>query len=165
MYYIKSDVLKVDICHWQSLANHQELTIYWGVLIKKFKIKKGEITRLAFTIICFSHLGTQLSLSFSQGTSMDISQWVQICQHDISISEYIYVNKIFLLSVISRQISQSADMLQVRVRVWRIYSNILVTNIYSDIRSYQFFFYEYIRTFVRVKFFERIYSDICWWVC
>ena len=32
------------------------------------------------------------------------------------------------------------------------YSNILVTNIYSDIRSYQFFFYEYIRTFVRVKF-------------
>ena len=32
------------------------------------------------------------------------------------------------------------------------YSNILVTNIYSDIRSYQFFFCEYIRTFVRVKF-------------
>ena len=32
------------------------------------------------------------------------------------------------------------------------YSNILATNIYSDIRSYQFFFYEYIRTFVRVKF-------------
>ena len=32
------------------------------------------------------------------------------------------------------------------------YSNILVTNIYSDIRSFQFFFYEYIRTFVRVKF-------------
>ena len=32
------------------------------------------------------------------------------------------------------------------------YSNILVTNIYSDIRSYQFFFYKYIRTFVRVKF-------------
>ena len=32
------------------------------------------------------------------------------------------------------------------------YSNILVTNIYSDIRSYQFFFYEYIRAFVRVKF-------------
>ena len=32
------------------------------------------------------------------------------------------------------------------------YSNILVTNIYSDIRSYQFFFFEYIRTFVRVKF-------------
>ena len=32
------------------------------------------------------------------------------------------------------------------------YSNILVTNIYSDIRSCQFFFYEYIRTFVRVKF-------------
>ena len=32
------------------------------------------------------------------------------------------------------------------------YSNILVMNIYSDIRSYQFFFYEYIRTFVRVKF-------------
>ena len=32
------------------------------------------------------------------------------------------------------------------------YSNILVTNIYSDIRSYHFFFYEYIRTFVRVKF-------------
>ena len=32
------------------------------------------------------------------------------------------------------------------------YSNILVTNIYSDIRSYQFFFYEYIRTFVCVKF-------------
>ena len=32
------------------------------------------------------------------------------------------------------------------------YSNILVTNIYSDIRSYQFFFYEYIQTFVRVKF-------------
>ena len=32
------------------------------------------------------------------------------------------------------------------------YSNILVTNINSDIRSYQFFFYEYIRTFVRVKF-------------
>ena len=32
------------------------------------------------------------------------------------------------------------------------YSNILVTNIYSDIRSYQCFFYEYIRTFVRVKF-------------
>ena len=30
------------------------------------------------------------------------------------------------------------------------YSNILVTNIYSDIRS--FFFYEYIWTFVRVKF-------------
>ena len=56
------------------------------------------------------------------------------------------------------------------------YSNILVTNIYSDIRSYQFFFYEYIRTFVRVKFvctnilghsfvsnlFVRIYSDIRW---
>ena len=40
------------------------------------------------------------------------------------------------------------------------YSNILVTNIYSDIRSYQFFFYEYIRTFVRVKFVLRIYSDI-----
>ena len=32
------------------------------------------------------------------------------------------------------------------------YSNILVTNIYSDIRSYQLFFYEYIWTFVRVKF-------------
>ena len=32
------------------------------------------------------------------------------------------------------------------------YSNILGTNIYSDIRSYQFFFYKYIRTFVRVKF-------------
>ena len=32
------------------------------------------------------------------------------------------------------------------------YSNILVTNIYSDIRSYHFFFCEYIRTFVRVKF-------------
>ena len=32
------------------------------------------------------------------------------------------------------------------------YSNILVTNIYSDIRSYQFFFYKYIRTFIRIKF-------------
>ena len=32
------------------------------------------------------------------------------------------------------------------------YSNIFVTNIYSDIRSYQFLFYGYIRTFVRVKF-------------
>ena len=32
------------------------------------------------------------------------------------------------------------------------YSNILVTNIYSNIHSYQFLFYEYIRTFVRVKF-------------
>ena len=32
------------------------------------------------------------------------------------------------------------------------YSNILVTNIYSDIHSYKVFFYEYIRTFVRVKF-------------
>ena len=32
------------------------------------------------------------------------------------------------------------------------YSNILVTNIYSDIHSYKFFFHEYIRTFVRVKF-------------
>ena len=32
------------------------------------------------------------------------------------------------------------------------YSNILVTNIYSNIRSYQFFFYKYIWTFVRVKF-------------
>ena len=30
------------------------------------------------------------------------------------------------------------------------YSNILVTNIYSDIHLYQFFFYEYIRIFVRV---------------
>ena len=30
------------------------------------------------------------------------------------------------------------------------YSNILVTNIYSNICSYQFFFYEYIGTFVRV---------------
>ena len=37
------------------------------------------------------------------------------------------------------------------IRIFK-YSNILVTNIYSDIRSYQFFFYEYIRTFVRVKF-------------
>ena len=32
------------------------------------------------------------------------------------------------------------------------YSNILVIDIYSDIRSYQFFFYEYIRTFIRIKF-------------
>ena len=32
------------------------------------------------------------------------------------------------------------------------YSNILVTNIYSDIRSYQIFFYEYIQTFIRIKF-------------
>ena len=32
------------------------------------------------------------------------------------------------------------------------YSNIFVTNIYSDIHSNQFFFYEYIQTFVRVKF-------------
>ena len=39
------------------------------------------------------------------------------------------------------------------------YSNILVRNIYSDIRSYQFFFYEYIRTFV-LNLFEQIYSDI-----
>ena len=31
-------------------------------------------------------------------------------------------------------------------------SNILVTNIYSDIRSYQFFIYEYIQTFVHVQF-------------
>ena len=37
------------------------------------------------------------------------------------------------------------------IRIFK-YSNILVTNIYSDIRSYKFFFYEYIRTFVRVKF-------------
>ena len=44
-------------------------------------------------------------------------------------------------------------------RVWRIYSNIrifeysniLVTNIYSNIRSYQFFFYKYIQTFICVK--------------
>ena len=32
------------------------------------------------------------------------------------------------------------------------YLNILVTNIYLDIRSYQFFFYKYIQTFVCVKF-------------
>ena len=32
------------------------------------------------------------------------------------------------------------------------FSNILATNIYSYIHSYQFVFYEYIRTFVRVKF-------------
>ena len=32
------------------------------------------------------------------------------------------------------------------------YSNILVTNIYSDIHSYQIFLYEYIRIFIRVKF-------------
>ena len=32
------------------------------------------------------------------------------------------------------------------------YSNILVTNIYSDIRSYQFFFYKYIQTFICVQF-------------
>ena len=31
-------------------------------------------------------------------------------------------------------------------------SNILVTNIYSDIRFYQFFFYIYIWTLVRIKF-------------
>ena len=32
------------------------------------------------------------------------------------------------------------------------YLNIFVTNVYSDIHSYQFFRSEYIRTFVRVKF-------------
>ena len=32
------------------------------------------------------------------------------------------------------------------------YSNILGTNIYSDIRTYQFVFYEYIRTFVHINF-------------
>ena len=37
------------------------------------------------------------------------------------------------------------------IRIFK-YSNILVTNIYSDIHSYQFFFYKYIRTFVRAKF-------------
>ena len=60
-----------------------------------------------------------------------------------------------------RRWSKSRTGLVVGFRVWRIYSNIrifeysniLVTNIYSDIRSYQFFSYEYIRTFVRVKFF------------
>ena len=47
------------------------------------------------------------------------------------------------------------------------YSNILVTNMYSDIHSYQFFFYEYIRTFVCVKFvctniFGHSYNFIRW---
>ena len=32
------------------------------------------------------------------------------------------------------------------------YLNIFVTNVYSDINSYQFFLSEYIRTFVRAKF-------------
>ena len=46
---------------------------------------------------------------------------------------------------------QSGSECDEYIRIFE-YSNILVTNIYSDIRSYQFFFYEYIRTFVRVKF-------------
>ena len=55
------------------------------------------------------------------------------------------------------------------------YLNILVTNIYSNIRSYQFFFYKHIWTFFRVKFvwtnlfghsfvsifLLQIYLDIC----
>ena len=40
------------------------------------------------------------------------------------------------------------------------YSNIFYTNIYSDIRSYQFSWYEYIRIFIRIIFLIRIYSDI-----
>ena len=38
------------------------------------------------------------------------------------------------------------------------YSNIFITNIYSDIHSYQFSWYEYIRIFVRIIFLIRIYS-------
>ena len=40
------------------------------------------------------------------------------------------------------------------------YLNILGTHNYSDIRSYQFCLYEYIRTFVRVHFFKQLYLEI-----
>ena len=44
------------------------------------------------------------------------------------------------------------------------YSNILVTNIYSDIHSYQFFICEFGHSFVS-NWFRRIYSNIRAWVC
>ena len=66
-----------------------------------------------------------------------------------------------IVAVLSRSFSRSFSQSELRVcsesecdeyiQIFE-YSNILVTNIYSDIRSNQFFFYEYIRTFVRVKF-------------
>ena len=48
-----------------------------------------------------------------------------------------------------------------RTRVWGIYSNIFVTNIHLDIRSYWSFWYKYIRIFICIVFLIHIYSDIC----
>ena len=45
------------------------------------------------------------------------------------------------------------------IRIFEFW-NIFYTNIYSDIRSYQFSWYEYIRIFVRIIFLIRIYLDI-----
>ena len=44
-----------------------------------------------------------------------------------------------------------------RHRVWQIYS---VTNIYSSIRSYNFFFYKYIRTFVSTNIFGHSFMSV-----
>ena len=54
----------------------------------------------------------------------------------------------------------------ISIRVWQIYSHTSVTNIYSDIHSYQFLgMYEYIRTFVHAKFCVWIYLNIPSRVC
>ena len=51
----------------------------------------------------------------------------------------------------AREPKQSVTNIFEYIHIFK-YSNIFVTNIYSDICSYQFFRYKYIRTLVDVKF-------------
>ena len=51
----------------------------------------------------------------------------------------------------AREPKQSVTNIFEYIHIFK-YSNIFVTNIYSDIRSHQFFLYEYIQTFICVEF-------------
>ena len=74
------------------------------------------------------------------------------------MSEYIRTNKFYPNECLNIFVQTKLTRMNVRknicapyIRIFE-YSNILGTNIYSDIRSGQFCLYEYIRTFGRVKF-------------
>ena len=84
-------------------------------------------------------LKTKESLNFAQG--FDDSVQCHFCALEDDIQETRHV----------RQFDCHRPECDEYIQIFE-YSNILVTNIYLVIPSYQFFFYEYIRTFVRVKF-------------
>ena len=116
-----------------SDADGEENLYQWFPILSQLSKKNDHsIILQKFRLYLFQHVSGELKISWN---------WFQMIQ----------IQNVLTCNIVKPWIGWNIPKCGKYIGIFK-YLNILVTNIYLDIRPYQFFSYEYIQTFVRIKF-------------